>query len=126
MSDHPAVGAVQISSGSMRPVLEVGDTILFHRRFIRVEPGDIVVFRTFVHRAVWVDGRERVWEIGDANAQWPRAHRYGDVEGIAFMRVRAGEWTPLKTAPLAGLFRLTGRAGARAIWSRVRRRLGAQ
>lgn len=122
--DHPAIGAVQISSGSMRPTLEIGDTVLFHRRFVRVEPGDIVVFRTFVHRAVWVDRREVVWEIGDANAQWPKPRPYTLVEGIGFMRVRGNDWTPLRTDPLARLIARAGRAGARQLWGALRGRLG--
>lgn len=104
----------------MRPVLQEDDIVLFHRRFARLEPGDIVVFRSVVHRLVWIDGAMGFWEIGDANAQWPRRISRGEVEGVVFLRLRGKDWTTIEPPSMLKLCRLVARAGLRTLWSQKR------
>lgn len=105
----------------MRPALEVGDIVLFDKRKPVVEPGAIVVFHDCIHRAVWVEPRVAVWEIGDANARLPLRRAWSEVEGVGFALLREGEWSTLRPARGRDVARLLTRALARREWARIRR-----
>ncbi len=105
----------------MLPALRIGDIVLFDKRKPVVELGAVVVFHDCIHRAVWVEPRVAVWEIGDANARVPLRRAWSEIEGVAFALLRDGEWTQLSPARGRDVARLTARAIARFQWSRIRR-----
>ncbi|MEM6730261.1 MAG: S24/S26 family peptidase, partial [Myxococcota bacterium] len=117
---HPHLGALRVSGDSMLPVLRRGDVVLFRRHPEVVRPGDIVVFRDCIHRAVWA--RHSVWEIGDANAQWPKRRSWADVEGVAVALLRDSQWIDLPHRSRRALAYRVLRAAMRSEWSRIRRR----
>lgn len=117
---HPDVGALRVSGRSMLPTLDVGDVVLFHRQPTQINPGAVVVFHDCIHRVVWVEPRAAVWELGDANAQWPLRRAWSEIEGVVFARIREGEWSAIPAMNTPDLVRRTARVISRGVWSRIR------
>ena len=126
LTRHPDVGAIRVSGNSMLPALQPGDIVLYDKRRPVVEPGAVVVFHDAIHRAIWVEPRVAVWELGDANAQLPVRRAWSEIDGVAFVFLREGRWESLR--PLSGrlLAKVTARAAARYQWSRLRGLLTAK
>lgn len=104
----------------MLPTLDVGDVVLFRRQPTQIDPGSVVVFHDCIHRVVWVEPRAAVWELGDANAQWPIRRAWSEIEGVVFARIREGEWSAISPLSRHELLRQTVKVIVRGLWSRVR------
>ncbi len=90
---------VVVTSGSMRPTLEVGDLlVLQHRASEDIVLGDIIVFRAswyteapIVHRVIRiqiVDSEYRYFTKGDNNFAEDQGYRvYEDIVGVVIFRV---------------------------------------
>lgn len=67
-------GVLTVLSGSMAPLLRPGDRLSVAPAPRRLRPGLLVVFaerdRLTCHRLLWLRGRGRWWQKGDANAAW--------------------------------------------------------
>lgn len=80
---------------SMWPTLRPGDTIIVDCTTRRVEVGDVLVFNDVVHRVIWVDPFERIWEQGDSESSQPRRRSKDEIRGHVSTIVRDGEFITL-------------------------------
>lgn len=109
-----------IVSGSMRPLLAVGDQVELEAcAAAQLRPGDIAVLRAggllFTHRyrgELWRDGRRYLITRGDRplayDAPWPEE----DLMGRAARRLRRGRALDLRSGPGDQLNRLLARAAS--------------
>jgi hypothetical protein len=75
---------------SMWPTLQPGDVLIVEREPKQLRFGDIVVFGGVVHRLVWIDPYENLWECGDSPGVLPRKRSKRDVTGRVKAIVREG------------------------------------
>ena len=65
----------------MWPTLQHGDVLIVERTPAKLHLGDLVVFGTVVHRLVWIDPYENLWECGDSPGILPRRRDKREVTG---------------------------------------------
>jgi len=99
-TDRFTVG--DMTGRSMWPTLKPGDVLIVERTPARLNVGDLVVFGAVVHRLVWIDPYENLWECGDSPGVLPRKRTKREVTDRVKAIVRDGVFIdmPARRPPL--------------------------
>jgi hypothetical protein len=92
-------GRLTVRSGSMAPLLRIGEDIVVGPPATRPVPGDLIVLleakRLICHRLMLPCGSGRYWQKGDANPSWQKVHGC-DIVGRPLSVIVSGRWCRLE------------------------------